>query len=84
MPEAYPSSAQLTENFEEFKNVAGDPVKAVRVIIEAVEAENPPFRLPLGLMAFENIEAKLEQVKEEISVWRDRAVETNFDAAANG
>lgn len=61
---------------------AGDPVKAMRIIIEAVESENPPFRLPLGLFAFEGIEAKLEQVKQEISVWRDRAIKTNFDAAA--
>ncbi len=83
LPEAYPSPVQLAENFQEFKNIAGDPVKAVRVIIEAVEAENPPFRLPLGLPAFENIEAKLEEVKQEISTWRARAIDTNFDVAAN-
>ena len=78
----YPSIEQLTETFQEFKNIAGDPVKAVRVIIEAVEAENPPFRLPLGSVAYEGIEAKLEQVKQEISTWRARAIDTNFDAAA--
>ena len=84
LPEVYPSTGELTGAFSEFDGPnAGDPVKAVRVIIEAVEAENPPFRLPLGLMAFEGIEAKLEQVKEDISVWRERAVNTNFDAAAN-
>lgn len=82
LPKAYPSIEQLTETFEEFKSIAGDPVKAVRVIIGAVESENPPFRLPLGLMAFETIEVKLEQVKQEISVWRERAIETNFDTAA--
>ena len=52
------------------------------MIIEAVESENPPFRLPLGLPAYEAIGAKLEQVKQEISVWRDRAIDTNFDVAA--
>ena len=83
LPKAYPSPAQLAETFQEFKNIAGDPVKAVRVIIEAVEAENPPFRLPLGLSAFEGIEAKLEQVKQEISIWRERATQTAFDTAAN-
>ncbi len=82
LPEAYLSTEQLTESFQEFKNIAGDPVKAVRVIIEAVEAENPPFRLPLGLFAYEGIEAKLEQVKQEISDWRERAIQTNFDTAA--
>lgn len=82
LPETYPSTAQFAETSQEFQKIAGDPVKAVRVIIEAVEAENSPFRLPLGLMAFEGIEAKLEQVKEEISTWRTRAIGTNFDAAA--
>jgi NADP-dependent 3-hydroxy acid dehydrogenase YdfG len=82
VPEAYPSATQVAEGFQEFKNIAGDPVKAVRVIIEAVESENPPFRLPLGTIAFEGIEAKLEQVKQEISIWRTRATQTNFDVAA--
>lgn len=82
LPEAYPSTAQFVETFQEFKSIAGDPVKAVKIIIEAVESENPPFRLPLGLLSFEGIEAKLEQVKKEISVWRKRAIETNFDTAA--
>ena len=84
LPEVYPSTGELTGAFSEFDGPnAGDPVKAVKIIIEAVESENPPFRLPLGLMAFENIEAKLERVKEEIAVWRTRAINTNFDAAAN-
>ena len=51
------------------------------MIIKAVESENPPFRLPLGLPAYEGIEAKLEQVKQEIAIWRARAIETNFDVA---
>ena len=83
LPEVYPSTTQLSETFEDFNATAGDPAQAVKVIIEAVESNDPPFRLPLGLPAFEAIEAKLEQVKQEISVWRARAINTNFDAAAN-
>ena len=84
LPEAYPSTEELTNNFSEFDGPnAGDPAKAVKVIIEAVESENPPFRLPLGLFAFEAIEAKLENVKQEIATWRERAIQTNFDAAAD-
>ena len=83
LPEVYPSTAELEAAFPQFDGpTAGDPVKAVRIIIEAVESDDPPFRLPLGLFAYEGIEAKLERVKEEISVWRARAVKTNFDAAA--
>jgi NADP-dependent 3-hydroxy acid dehydrogenase YdfG len=84
LPEAYPSTAGLTDAFSEFDGPnSGDPRKAVKIIVEAVESENPPFRLPLGLMAFDAIEAKLESVKQDISVWRERAIQTNFDAAAN-
>lgn len=83
LPESYASTKELVDQFSEFDGPnSGDPRKAVQVIIEAVESENPPFRLPLGLFAYEAIEAKLEQVKEEISTWRDRAIQTNFDVAA--
>lgn len=82
LPEVYPTTAQFAEIAQHLNSIAGDPVKAVRLIIEAVESANPPFRLPLGTMAFESIEAKLEQVKQEVSVWRERATQTNFDVAA--
>lgn len=82
-PGVYPSTAGITDAFSQFDSTAsGDPRKGVRIIIEAVESENPPFRLPLGLFAFEAIEAKLEQVKNEISIWRERAIQTNFDTTA--
>ena len=82
LPQAYSTKAQFDEISQQFESIAGDPAKAARVIIEAIESANPPFRLPLGLPAFEAIEAKLEAVKQEISVWRERAIDTNFDAAA--
>ena len=84
LPEVYPSTTQLLGAFPEFDGpTAGDPVKGVKIIIEAVESENPPLRLPLGLFAFEGIEAKFESVKQDISVWRERAIQTAFDVAAN-
>lgn len=84
LPEVYPSTKELTDNFSEFDGPnSGDPAKAVKVIIEAIESENPPFRLPLGLFAYEAIEAKLENVKQEIATWRERAIQTNFDVAAD-
>ncbi len=82
LPEVYASNEKFARDFDELNNLADDPVKAVKLIIEAVESENPPFRLPLGSFAFEGIEAKLEQVKQEISTWRERAIQTNFDTAA--
>lgn len=82
LPEVYNSKEKFAKDFEDLNNLADDPRKAVKLIIEAVESENPPFRLPLGLFAFEGIETKLEQVKQEISTWRERAINTKFDAAA--
>jgi NAD(P)-dependent dehydrogenase (short-subunit alcohol dehydrogenase family) len=82
LPEVYPSTEEMTGAFSHVDSRAvGDPLKAVRVIIEAVESENPPFRLPIGADAYETIEAKLERVKQEISVGRERATKTSFDAA---
>lgn len=37
----------------------GDPARAARAIVKAVEAADPPRRLPLGTMALERIRAKL-------------------------
>lgn len=83
LPEVYSSTTDLTAAFSEFDGPnSGDPAKAVKIIVEAVESENPPFRLPLGLFAYEGIEAKLEQVKQEIAPWRERAIQTAFDATA--
>ncbi len=82
LPEVYASKEKFAKDFDDLNNLADDPVKAVKIIIEAVESENPPFRLPLGLFAFEGIETKLEQVKQEISTWREKAIQTKFDSAA--
>jgi len=82
LPEVYASKEKFAKDFDDLNNLADDPRKAVKLIIEVVESENSPFRLPLGLFAFDGIEAKLEQVKQEISTWRERAIDTKFDAAA--
>ncbi len=47
----------------------GDPDRAAAAIIEAVEADDPPLRLPLGQMALESIRAKLELQLSELERW---------------
>jgi NAD(P)-dependent dehydrogenase (short-subunit alcohol dehydrogenase family) len=59
----------------------GDPRKAARAVIKAVESANPPLRLPLGADAVGAIEAKLEAVKKEIGEWRQVAVDTAYEGA---
>jgi NADP-dependent 3-hydroxy acid dehydrogenase YdfG len=83
LPEVYPVTDEMLGAFSYYDSEAtGDPRKAAKIIVEAVESENPPFRLPLGQDAFDAIDAKIEQIKQEIAPWRERASRTAFDAAA--
>ena len=83
VPQAYPVTEEMLGAFSYFDSPAtGDPKKAVKIIVEAVESENPPFRLPIGQDVFDAIDAKIERVQKENSVWRERATQTTFDAAA--
>ena len=43
----------------------GDPVRAVKAIIAAVESPNPPHHLPLGNAAFDVGLAQLESIRQE-------------------
>jgi NAD(P)-dependent dehydrogenase (short-subunit alcohol dehydrogenase family) len=54
----------------------GDPAQAARAIIAAVEAEDPPLRLPLGEMALAHIRETLETRLAELEAWRDLASTT--------
>jgi NAD(P)-dependent dehydrogenase (short-subunit alcohol dehydrogenase family) len=60
------------------RNQPGDPAKAVRVIIEAVEDSSPPLRLPLGTECFARIDAKLSRLQADMAAWRERASATRF------
>ncbi len=62
-------------------NQPGDPTRAARAIIEAVDADRPPMRLPLGQMALDNIRAKLDGQLEELERWRSLSETTDLVAA---
>jgi NAD(P)-dependent dehydrogenase (short-subunit alcohol dehydrogenase family) len=57
----------------------GDPVKAIRVIIKAVESKNPPLRLPLGGPAIERIRTKMATFEAEIKAWENDSLDTDCD-----
>jgi len=59
----------------------GDPVKAVKAIIAAVETDAPPLRLALGADAVAGIEGKIGRLNQDLAAWRDTSVATAFDAA---
>lgn len=46
-------------------NQPGDPVRAAKAIINAVESENPPHHLLLGKAALKNARLKLEELKAD-------------------
>jgi len=48
---------------------AGDPVRAVHAILQAIESPNPPHHLLLGNAAYEGATAKLQNLSKEFSSW---------------
>ncbi len=59
-------------------NQPGDPVRAAKAIVKAVEAENPPKNLLLGKAAFKNANLKLEALKEEFDTWAETSEGADF------
>lgn len=60
-------------------NQAGDPDKAIAVILKAVDADDAPLHLPLGPAAHAIAERKLAAFRSDIDAWRDITIATDFD-----
>lgn len=60
---------------------AGDLRNSARIIGQAVESADPPFRLRLDHATVNTAGAKLNQVAREIARWRERESPRNYDAA---
>lgn len=58
----------------------GDPDKAARLIVDAVNSPNPPLRLPLGKVAIDRIREKISMLEQEIQVWEKQSIATAFDS----
>ncbi len=65
-------------------NQPGDPAKAAAAMIQVVESEIPPLRLPLGADAVRAIETKLAAVQEEVNTCREVAVNTAYEGVEVG
>lgn len=57
-----------------------DPARGAQAIIQVVEAEDPPLRLPLGEEAFGMIRAKLDEQRRELDAWEHLGAATAFTA----
>ncbi|AZS77023.1 oxidoreductase [Achromobacter spanius] len=55
----------------------GDPVKAARAMLAAIQAENPPAHLLLGSDALMLVRAKLAGLEEEFQEWEATTVSTD-------
>ncbi|MBD8880854.1 SDR family NAD(P)-dependent oxidoreductase [Rhodanobacter sp. 7MK24] len=79
--DAYAKTAGLTRSAVATRSGTqpGSPEKAVAVIIDAVESETPPLRLPLGPDAFARIDGKIQRLEREMAQWRTVASDTQFD-----
>lgn len=55
----------------------GDPVKAARAMLAAIQAENPPAHLLLGSDALMLVRAKLAGLEEEFQAWEATTVSTD-------
>ncbi len=80
--EDYVTSERI-DSFDEYdKKQPGDPLKAVKVMADVAEMEEPPLRLPLGEDAVQNMEEKLNSVLKNIDEWRETAISTKVDEEA--
>ena len=52
-------------------NQPGDPVRAVKAIVKAVESENPPLRLLLGAGALKGGRNKLVELQKDFDAWEE-------------
>jgi NAD(P)-dependent dehydrogenase (short-subunit alcohol dehydrogenase family) len=52
-------------------NQPGDPVRAAKAIIKAVEADTPPVRLLLGAGALKGARNKIAEMQQDIDTWEE-------------
>ncbi|MBM3402843.1 MAG: SDR family NAD(P)-dependent oxidoreductase [Bacteroidetes bacterium] len=57
----------------------GDPAKAAKAILLAVNSENPPLRLILGKVALDAVREKFRTMEEEFSKWETVSLNTSFE-----
>lgn len=57
---------------------AGDPAKAIAVMISAIDAEEPPLHLPLGPIAYGIAERNIAAFQKDMDQWRATAIATDF------
>lgn len=74
-----PSAHQNKSNIRGYSgNQPGDPVRAAKAIVKAVESENPPLRLLLGAAAMKGARRKLDELKNDFDTWEATTIGADF------
>ena len=78
--DAYAETSGKLRQYRDSNNgkQAGDPNKAIAVILKAVDAAEPPLHLPLGPIAYNLAEKKMAAFKADMDAWRETAIATDF------
>jgi len=81
--EAYAPTAGLRRkgNITTHGRQPGDPVRAAKAIITALQLDTPPFRLVLGRSAVQRIRAEMDGQRREIDTWEQTSNEANYPEA---
>jgi len=79
--DAYAGSVGATRDMVRTGNGTqpGDPAKAARAILAALDADHTPLRLPLGADAVDAITAHLDTVRADLTSWEAIARDTAHD-----
>lgn len=56
----------------------GDPARASRAIIAALESDRPPLHLVLGGDALDLVRAKIEDLKRDLDTWERLTRSTDY------
>jgi NAD(P)-dependent dehydrogenase (short-subunit alcohol dehydrogenase family) len=59
-------------------NQPGDPVRAAKAIVKAVESDKPPLRLLLGAAALKGARNKIEELKRDFDAWEETTKGADF------
>jgi NAD(P)-dependent dehydrogenase (short-subunit alcohol dehydrogenase family) len=77
---AYARTSGKLRDYRESNNgqQAGDPSRAIAVILAAIDADERPLHLPLGPVAYRIAEQKLASFRRDMDTWREIAIATDF------
>jgi NAD(P)-dependent dehydrogenase (short-subunit alcohol dehydrogenase family) len=59
-------------------NQPGDPVRAAKAMVKAVESKDPPLRLLLGAAALKNARLKLDSLRKDFDTWEQTSLAADY------